>query len=292
MGLLFALFTAMCWAAYNIAVRQGMQSISGGAGYVVTLLFGTVANAVLLFMPLPGRQPGLPGASALLWFALAGASTTLLGRWVYFRSLAALGPSRASTWKNASPIYTLVLAALLLGERPGVGSLVGTAAAMSGLLVLAGEHAGGKGEAAPSRTNVLLGVASGMAFASGMLLRKAGLNHWSDPAMGSAIGAVTALLCYLPFGLASGDFKAALKGPRSGIMAFVVAGTFSTAAQVFTFLSLRVTATATTHVIASLEPIFTMALSVWLLGRHERMTVRLAGSAVLVSLGVVLMARG
>lgn len=295
MGLLFALLAAVCWAAYNITVRKGMQSVSAGAGYVVTLLFGTVATGLMLLLPLPGRQAGLPGTNTLIWFTLAGLTTTLLGRWAYFRSIEALGPSRASTWKNASPIYTLMFAALFLGERINSASLVGTGVALAGLLVLAKERSSPDRAAEPShahRATILLGLASGMAFAAGMVFRKAGLNQWSDPALGSAIGALAALLCYLPYGVVVGDFRAALRAPRAGIVAFLIAGAFSTAAQLLTFLSLRVTATATTHVTASLEPVFTMMLSGLLLRKQERMTLRLAGSAALLCLGVVFMAVG
>lgn len=291
MGELFALVTAMSWGAYNLCVRRGMEAMDGGAGYVITLILGTVANAALLLLPLPGRGAVMAGSSALFWFILAGFSTTLLGRWVYFKNVALLGPSRASAWKNASPIYTLFLGFFLLGERPGLLAALGTAAVVIGLLFMSREKSQSMNEIRSSgklRQAILLGVATGLAFSAGMLLRKAGLNLWPDAAAGSAIGGAAAMCAYMPFAAARGEVAALRKASWAGVIAFVGAGLFSTLAQLFTFLSLRVSAAVTTQVIAAMEPLFTMLFSVMLLKRKESLTAHLLGSAALICLGVVL----
>ncbi|HWI62094.1 MAG TPA: DMT family transporter [Symbiobacteriaceae bacterium] len=291
MGALFALITGLCWASYNLAVRRGMGAMDSGVGYVVVLIFGSIANLTWLLLPLPGRGAAMGSWVAILWFIVAGFSTTLLGRWVYFKSVKLLGPSRASAWKNASPLYTLLFGWLLLGETLSVLTVAGTAAVLAGLVLLSREQSRSVTEVKASgvRMAVVLGIASGMAFSAGMLLRKAGLNLWPDPAVGNAIGGFAAFAAYMPFAFAKGEVAAVTKAPWKGVSAFLLAGCFSALAQLFTFLALRESTAAATQVITAMEPIFTMMLSAVILRKSEALNARTLGCAALVCTGVVLM---
>ncbi|HWI53467.1 MAG TPA: DMT family transporter, partial [Symbiobacteriaceae bacterium] len=207
MGTLFALLVGFCWAAYNLNVRRGMEAMDSGAGYVITLTLGFVANLLWLLLPLPGRGAPMTSWMGLVCFILAGFSTTLLGRWVYFKAVKLLGPSRASAWKNASPLWTLVFGIVLLGEIPGALAIAGTLAIMGGLWFLSREQAASVSAVAGDqvRKAVLLGLASGAAIAAGMLLRKVGQHYWPDPAAGRVIGGASAMLAYMPFAFVKGE---------------------------------------------------------------------------------------
>ena len=66
MGTFFALVTGLCWAAYNLAVRKGLEAMDSGTGYVITLIFGSVANLAFLLLPFPGRGAPMISTVALL----------------------------------------------------------------------------------------------------------------------------------------------------------------------------------------------------------------------------------
>jgi len=272
-------------------VRRGMEAMDSGAGYVITLSLGLVANLAWLFLPLPGRGAPMTHWVGVALFIVAGFSTTLLGRWVYFKSVKLLGPSRASAWKNASPLYTLVLGIFFLREMPGPLAIGGTATIMLGLWFLSREQSATVTEvksAGQVNKAIMLGLASGAAFSAGMLLRKAGLNYWPDPAAGNAIGAAAAVAAYFPFAIAKREVAGVRKAPWKGVAAFLMAGTFSALAQLFTFLSLNVMAAASTNVITSLEPMFTMLLSAVIFKKAESLNSRVIACAALVCTGVVL----
>ncbi|HWI60481.1 MAG TPA: DMT family transporter [Symbiobacteriaceae bacterium] len=293
MGAIFALVTGFCWAAYNLAVRRGLENMDSGTGYVITLVFGSLANIGLLFLPLPGRGAAMVSAVAVLWFAMSGLVNTIVGRWALFRNIQLVGPSRASAWKNATPLYTLVFGFLLLGERPDGFGIAGTACVIAGLFLLSREQlrANQDSQVKPValREVAILGIVSGMCFSAAMLFRKAGLNHWPDAALGNTIAGLAALVVYMPYAWKQGETKKITRAPWKGVSAMLLAGAFSALAQLTTFLSLRVTMAATTQVITALEPLFTMVLSAVILKRSEVLNRSLVGSAAMVCLGVILM---
>lgn len=304
MGTVFALLTALFWALYNLAVLRGRDRMDPGAGYLLTLGLNAAATALFTLLPLPGSGAGGRGPLPLLYFVLAGLSTTLVGRWLYFASVFTVGPSRASAWKNASPAYTFLVGWLLLHERPSLPTAVGVFATVAGMVGLArdqmrvhgiegrpasaGENRSRHRAGSGGRLGLLLGIGSGLAFASGILLRKAGLNLWPDPAMGSAIGAWAALVGWLPAAARRGDHRALRATDARDMGPFFLAGVFSSLAQLCVFLSLRLSPSAVTHAVTSLEPVFTVLLSRWLLRGRERLTRGLLRAVLVSTLGVVL----
>jgi drug/metabolite transporter (DMT)-like permease len=111
-----------------------------GTGWVITMVVGAVASLASLLLPLPGRGAAMISWVAVAWFVMAGVFNTLVGRFVYFRAVMLLGPSRASSWKNATPLYTLVLGFFILGERPTWWAAAGIAAVLAGLMLLTREQ--------------------------------------------------------------------------------------------------------------------------------------------------------
>lgn len=305
MGVAFAVMASVCWGIYNIFVRRGRDEMDAGAGYLLTLLINVAATAAFTRLPLPGAEAPLTDRLALLFFVLAGFSTTLLGRTLYFESIFRIGPSRASAWKNASPMYTLLGGALFLGEVLPARTVAGVVITLAGMVLLgreqvASERAGTLGAAGGGgrfrlggvggepRVGLLLGIASGLAFATGMLLRKAGLGGWADPAAGSAVGAASALLGWLPFSVWRGEVRTLVRTPFSRMKNFLLAGAASSLAQLLMFLSLRLTASAVTHTASSLEPIFTMLLGYLVFGGRENLSRGAVFAVGLMCCGVIL----
>ena len=294
MGVIFAVLTALCWALYNLFIRKGGDSVDPGAGYLLTLLLNVFFN--LVFAGLSTHSAAAPGLWGILFFVLAGMTTSLLGRSLYFQGVFTVGPSRTSAWKNAAPVYTLILAALFLHERITALAVGGVAVTLLGMFGLAREQ--GKSEAhlvtgldASSRLarfGLLFAFGSGVAFAVGFLLRKAGLNQWPDATWASAIGAASALVSWLPFAVAKGEVRRLLSARGPGLRFWILAGLFSSIAQLASFLALRLLPTTIAQVISGLEPVFTIALSLLILGARERINRRLLTAVSVVCVGVAL----
>lgn len=292
MGYIFAVLTGVCWALYNLFVRKGGDSIDPGAGYVLTLVLNVVCNFLFVAILPHGGGPTL---WAIVFFVLAGMSTSLLGRFLFFQGVFTVGPSRTSAWKNAAPVYTLILGATFLHEGITWISASGVLVTLVGMFALAREQGkkeinftGAGGNSKLARFGLLFACSSGVAFAIGFLLRKAGLLQWPDATWGSAIGATSALISWLPFALAKGEVKRLFAARGHGLQFWIMAGLFSSLAQLASFISLRLLTTAIAQVIASLEPVFTMLLSLWMLGQREGINRRLLVAVSVVCVGVAL----
>lgn len=301
MGVFFAVLTALFWSVYNLFVRKGGDKVDPGAGYVLTLLLNVAFN--FAFVALPVHQNAGPTAWAIVFFVLAGMSTSLLGRFLFFQGVFTVGPSRTSAWKNAAPVYSLILGAVFLSEGITWLSVGGVVVTLLGMVALAREQGRDKdGKPKPAaagmapnakleRYGLIFAFSSGVAFAVGFLLRKAGLLQWSDPTWGNLIGSIAALVSWAPFAIAKGEVTRLWHARRTpGLRFWVAAGVFSSLAQLSSFIALKDLTTAIAQVISSLEPVFTILLSLVILGSRESINRRLVVATSVVCVGVALVA--
>jgi len=128
-----ALGTAVCWAAgsnFFAAAGQRMGSVVLNRLRIsVAAVFLCTALLVLRGSPWPvwatSWQIGLLALSGLVGF--------VFGDTYYFRSLVILGPGRAALVTSTAPIFTVLFAWPLLGERPGPLVLLGMALTLGGI---------------------------------------------------------------------------------------------------------------------------------------------------------------
>lgn len=126
------LSSALCALGYVAGARltqRGYPSLPTtlwGAG------FSAVALAPLLVWLL--LRDGVPHAGAAAWGSVLvlAALTSILGYIVWYWALAHGGISRIAGVQFTQPLFGLVLAAIVLGERPGPITLVAAAAILAG----------------------------------------------------------------------------------------------------------------------------------------------------------------
>ena len=140
-GDLLMLGAPLAWALYTLLGKKVLAWLSPLAATAYAALFGT-----LLLLPAAAIEGDLlAGASRLsaygwlsvLQLALLG---TVAGFVWWYEGVEALGPARAAVFVNLVPLFGVLLAALILGERMEWPQLAG------GALVIAGVSAGSLGE--------------------------------------------------------------------------------------------------------------------------------------------------
>jgi drug/metabolite transporter (DMT)-like permease len=132
LGDLLTLGAVVCWALFTLGVRQLSLSMSSLAITTWTMLTGAVPLVLL----------GLPSLAAMQWerTTVAGWSGMLyssifslvIGYIIWNRSIKVVGSNRTAIFACLTPVFAMVTAMFILGERPGLPQLAG------GLLVITG----------------------------------------------------------------------------------------------------------------------------------------------------------
>jgi drug/metabolite transporter (DMT)-like permease len=301
-GEVYALFGAMLFGSGHIAVRKAQDD--GWSSHNV-LLSVTIINlvcflAALSYLAVVGQLPSLQ-PTAIGFFALGGLFTVLLGRSTLFASIERIGASRAASYRVTSPLATVALAYVVLGERLSVGALIGAAVVIFGVLLLTRETRSREvrhgTEARLDRVvvaGIVLGLASAACFGTGQVFRKLGLEISSVPVLGTSVGTFVALLALGPTALRGGRWREMVGAHRSRIAwPILAAGLTSALAQYNIFYAYERSRVSTASVLGATEPVWTLLAASLLMRRQESPTWRLAlsiaiicgGSAMVVASG-------
>jgi drug/metabolite transporter (DMT)-like permease len=125
-------------AARSAGERKDSRVEGTSSGLAVAIMFTATALSLVVLVFAQGNTMSLPGLSweglaYLLGFALIG---SILGIQASYASAARLGASRAGVFMTAEPIFTIFLAALLLGETMTPIQLLGGILVVSGILLI------------------------------------------------------------------------------------------------------------------------------------------------------------
>jgi drug/metabolite transporter (DMT)-like permease len=148
-GIAFGLAAAAIYAVYIIVGTRLTARIEPLALSTVVVISAaavfTVAAAV--------QGPRFPH-SAAGWLAIAGIAliSTVAAITLFFAGLARVGPTQASTLSTIEPLFTVLLAATLLGERIAPIQMAGGLAILGAVILLAKAPAAGMQSAAPAAT--------------------------------------------------------------------------------------------------------------------------------------------
>jgi drug/metabolite transporter (DMT)-like permease len=127
-GDLFLVGAAACWAAYSILSRPLLLRIGPLPATAWSMLLG---SAVLLLLSAP-KLAAVPwrALSPMFWIVLAYLAVfpTVIAYLLWMEGIRAIGSGPATSFMFLAPVSALILAALLLGERPtplqGIGGAV------------------------------------------------------------------------------------------------------------------------------------------------------------------------
>lgn len=274
--LTLALLVTVIWGVAFVATRIGLDDFSPPQ---LTALRFVIAALPVAFLPRP----------PVSWTALVTIGLTLFtGQFLFqfFGIASGLPPGLASVIVQTQALFTVLFAAAALGERPSRRQVIGMAAALAGVLLIAvtvGQNL--------TAVGLVLGLLSAVSWGIGNVLLKRlgrmdmlGLMVWL-----SLIPPLPSLALSLaldgPAALPRALWRSSWVGRAAVLYLGLVATTF---AYALWGGLLRRYPTATVAPFALLVP-FVAALSTWLIFGERFGPVRLAGMAF-VLLGLVLVA--
>ena len=277
-GELLAIVALLLFSSNALLVGPAIRLLPQDLGFLVSLASNVVlASAVVLGQYLLLGGPGSPPEwDAIGMFAVGGLLTSYLGRWLWTRSIATIGPTRASAVQVTNPFFAALFAWVLLDESlPPVAILCGLAV-LAGLDLAARRRAG----AEPTRAgrsgrsfplaDLGIGLLGALAYGLGNVARGAGVRDWEAPVVGSFIGALVGLLAYALVGTDLRKVTSDLRGAdRTGRRLWLLSGALTIGAQTAQIAATQYIPVAIAVVISVAVPVVVLPVSVLFLRRTE-----------------------
>lgn len=272
---------ALAHATWNIAVKRAGTS---GAGF---LWSGVLVGAVV-FAPFGIASLIAEGTDLWRWLPLAAVSGVL--QVIYFLTLQRgyrLGDVSLvyPLARGSGPLLAVVLAIVVLGERPEWHTLVGAAVLVAGVMVIG--FAGGVSRMRDNRVGIRYGLGVGVLIAIYTLWDASAVTVSAMPPVGLYWGSIVFQLLLLAApALMRG--RQTLATARTHWVAVLLFGILGPLAYILVLLAVQL---APVSVIAPAREVSVVlvGLAGWLLFREPHPAQRLVGAAV-VLVGVVLLA--
>src|ERR1043165_873988 len=253
------------------------------ATILLTLLFSAFAEGDLF----AGKIPSV----AVLIFAGTGVVGAYLGRTLFVKSVDQIGASRAQSLNNSSPLITVLLAAVALGERLSFAVLLGVMFIISGVFCVT-RRDWAMGESNARRRITLAAVLATLCYGVVPVLKKIGTDHGGPPVLGALVMHATGLILLMTLGNLLKIERKWQRIPITSLGCSVSAGFFYAIGSIFTLKALVHAPASVVAPIWSAQPIISFFLARTTLKGIEEVSFRDGAAAALVVLGVLVLRLG
>ena len=287
-GVLYALIAGLFWGTSPVLVKRGLAhaDVSAATLYQQATILLTLVFSALLEGDLFARKIApLP----ILIFGATGIVGAYLGRTLFVQSVDQIGAARAQSLNNSSPLITVLLAALLLGESLSPALLVGVLLIISGVFFVRERRSETKQSARLlTATSVLATVCYGIV----PVLKKFGTDHGGPPVIGALVMHATGLVLLLTLGSLLKIERKWERIPTSSLVCFVSAGFLYAIGSIFTLKALAYAPASVVAPIWGAQPIVSFFLAKTTLKGIEEVTLKDGAAAALVVAGVLVLRWG
>ena len=135
LGIALAITAAFFWGATAIFVRLGLREIKTSTGTFLSM----ISSVVLVgFLALIINFDAIASLSleAILWFGLIGLINFFLGRQLNYIAIRYVGVVKATPIFSSAPLFAMILAVTLTGEKINVLIIIGTVSIIAGLYMI------------------------------------------------------------------------------------------------------------------------------------------------------------
>jgi drug/metabolite transporter (DMT)-like permease len=289
-GVVYALCAGVFWGTSPVLVKRGLAGadVSAATLYQQATILVTLCLSALVEGDLfAGNIPG----DAVLIFAGTGIVGAYIGRTLFVKSVDQIGASRAQSLNNSSPLITVLLAAVALGERLSFAVLLGVMFIISGVFFVTHSN-GATGDNNPQRRITLAAMLATLCYGVVPVLKKIGTDHGGPPVLGALVMHATGLMLLMTLGNLLKIERKWQRIPMNSLACFVGAGFLYAIGSIFTLKALVHAPASVVAPIWSAQPIVSFFLAKTTLKGIEEVTFRDGAAAALVVLGVLVLRLG
>jgi len=264
---MLAAVSAICFGTALVSAKFGLRALDARSGAAISIPTATVL--LVLAAPFALDVSGFTLTAALI-FAAVGLFFPALVTLITFAANDRLGPSVTGTVSSTAPLFALLAALLILGERIPARALVATGGVVAGVALLSWR--GGT----LMRRALWLPVTGAALRGLVQVVVKAGLALWPNPFAASLIG----------YGVSSVTVTLAARGrqrlpERSAVLWFMATGLLNGLAVLLMYAALSAAPVSLVAPLVAGYPLVTVLLGAALL-HEERLTVRSVAGALLI----------
>ena len=140
LGIALVLVATVAFGLGDVLARKALYTTAPGLVVVATAATVAVTLAVLV-VSLEGVAVLTSQTAAFYGFtALMGFLASVTGQTLYFHGLHRVGITLAAPMLGAAPLFAIVLAVVIAGERPGIATVAGAVVIVLGVVVLVSER--------------------------------------------------------------------------------------------------------------------------------------------------------
>ena len=283
--IVFGLLTSLCFAIASLLAQRGYFTAPAPWGAWVTIavnaLFLLAAHFILQ------SDTRLFAADNLIFIAV-GLFVPGLTRVLSFRGIRAMGSSVTSTIVNTTPMFSTVLAILILDERPAPLVVLGVALTVSGLVTVS---SGGE-KTSYKKSELIYPFLCALLFSMKDVAVRWGLGDGSgQPIFAAGIAALTSTIeIFLITRYVQGE-KFILP-PAPVARWFIASGIFTGASFLFMYLAYSLERVSIVAPLVNSYTVFVSILTPFLARRIETVTARKLAGAGLVVAGIFAVSLG
>ena len=135
LGSALVLIGCICWSLFAVLIKPYANRLDGRVVTAITIVGGTLPLSLLALPAL--ERTAWDQLSLSIWGAIvyAGLASMVVAYLFWNRGVRLLGPTRTAAFGNLQPIFALVAARVMLGEKPSVWQLVGAVGIIAGVLL-------------------------------------------------------------------------------------------------------------------------------------------------------------
>lgn len=277
----FSLQSALLFSITHIFVRRGLVHSNALTGSLISLGTSTVIFWVLLIVFIPLSSLLNPSVG---FFIAGGVFAPAIGQTLGYIGMERIGVARASSIVNTSPIFSSILAVLLLGERWVLQNIAGTCLVIIGVVILS---SGRLEDRAWHKKDLIYPLLAALVFGISTNLRKTGLTVIPQPILAAAVTLAAAFVTLLVIIQFRGGGKA-LRFDRNSSRWLFAAAVLNSGAILSFFAALNVGQIVRVEPIVACNPLLTIVWTSIFLRQIETLSGRIVLGALFTVAGTVL----
>jgi drug/metabolite transporter (DMT)-like permease len=281
---LFGLGAGLTYSLSHFFARLGLETSNPTSA----VFMNVAVSSIGLWILAAALSPVQPIVSWSAWpFVVAGFLSPTLARTLLYRGVTHLGLARSSVLVGTVPLFSVVIAVIILGERPSAVMVGGVAFILVGVGALHYSRAEGQTWAT---WTLLLPLGAALCFGLVGIFSKVGMQRIPLPLPGAAVMATTSLCIFL-ISLSLSRNQRAINLSGRSFWFFAAGSLFMLTSYAFMFFGLRAGMVSLVSPLMAINPLFSVLLAYVFLQKDERVTFKVVAGGVLIvagALGVIL----